>query len=94
VEREAKNFPMQGACADGFKLAMALFNEGLPEHLYAKLILTVHDELVVECREGQADEVKHSASGLIMAVSAPGRLQMLASLVPMLHAGADTSWCP
>jgi DNA polymerase-1 len=57
VQREAKNFPIQGTSADGLKLAMALFHERLPQHLDAKLIITLHDELVVECPETQAEEV-------------------------------------
>jgi DNA polymerase I len=54
---ERVNHPVQGTGADGLKLAMALFHERLPEHLDARLVLAVHDELVVECPEDQAKEV-------------------------------------
>jgi len=54
---EKVNHPVQGTGADGLKLAMALFNERLPEHLDAKLVIACHDELVVECPEEQAEEV-------------------------------------
>jgi hypothetical protein len=53
---EKVNHPVQGTGADGLKLATALFNEQLPEHLDAKLIIACHDELVVECPEEQAEE--------------------------------------
>ncbi len=54
---EKVNHPIQGTGADGLKLDMALFHERLPGHLDAKLVLAVHDELVVECPEEQAEEV-------------------------------------
>jgi DNA polymerase I len=54
---EKVNHPVQGTGADGLKLAMALFRERLPEHLDARLVIACHDELVVECPEGQAEEV-------------------------------------
>jgi DNA polymerase I len=46
---------------------MALFNERLPEHLDAKLILAVHDELVVECPEDQAEEVSRFVEEVMVA---------------------------
>ena len=64
---EKVNHPVQGTGADGLKLAMALFNERLPEHLDAKLILAVHDELVVECREDQAKEVARFVEEIMVA---------------------------
>ncbi len=54
---EKVNHPVQGTGADGLKLAMALFNERLPEHLDARLVIACHDELVVECPEELAEEV-------------------------------------
>jgi DNA polymerase-1 len=65
---EKVNHPVQGTGADGLKLAMALFNERLPEHLDAKLILAVHDELVVECREDQAKEVARFVEEIMVVV--------------------------
>jgi DNA polymerase I len=46
---------------------MALFNERLPEHLDAKLILAVHDELLVECPEDQAEEVSRFVEEVMVA---------------------------
>jgi DNA polymerase-1 len=56
MRREAMNYPIQGASADIAKLALVRLREGL-EGLDARLINSVHDEFVVECREDLADEV-------------------------------------
>ena len=49
-ERAAMNTPVQGAAADIIKIAMNAVREKLREEgLAAKLILQVHDELIVEC---------------------------------------------
>lgn len=50
VKRKAKNAPIQGANADTIKQAMVFLVDRLSVlDYYAKLILTVHDELIVEC---------------------------------------------
>ena len=57
-ERAAMNTPVQGTAADIIKLAMVRVSEKLREGGYkARLILQVHDELVVECPLSEADEV-------------------------------------
>jgi len=49
-EREAINAPIQGTAADIMKLAMIRVNQALKENgLSARMLLQVHDELVVEC---------------------------------------------
>ena len=58
VRRQAKNFVIQGACADGLKLALALLFERRMECPGAVPILAVHDEIVVECAEAQAERVE------------------------------------
>jgi DNA polymerase I-like protein with 3'-5' exonuclease and polymerase domains len=50
------NYIIQSACADGLKIAISLIVAALPEG--AELILTIHDELLVLCREEQAQEVE------------------------------------
>ena len=57
-ERAAMNTPVQGTAADIIKLAMVRVSQRLAEGGYkARLILQVHDELVVECPLAEADEV-------------------------------------
>ena len=57
-ERVARNMPIQGTAADVIKLAMVRVDERLrKEQLKAKLILQVHDELIVECPEGEKERV-------------------------------------
>ncbi len=58
-ERVALNMPIQGTAADIIKLAMVHVSRRLKaEGLAAKLIMQVHDELIVECPEGEAEQVK------------------------------------
>ena len=58
AERIAMNTPIQGTAADLIKLAMIRVDEALRrEFPKAKLILQVHDELIVECPEEIAAEV-------------------------------------
>lgn len=58
AERIALNTPIQGTAADIIKLAMVQVDKALQEkYPDAKLILQVHDELIVECPEQIASEV-------------------------------------
>lgn len=58
-ERVALNMPIQGTAADIIKLAMVkVFRRLKDEGLEAKLIMQVHDELIVECPAGEAERVK------------------------------------
>ena len=55
-ERVALNMPIQGAAADVMKLAMtAVWKRLRAEGLAARLVLQVHDELIVECPEAEAE---------------------------------------
>lgn len=58
-ERIALNTPIQGSAADIIKLSMInVYEELKKEGLNAKLILQVHDELIVECDEKEVLKVK------------------------------------
>ncbi len=58
AERTAINAPLQGSAADIIKVAMIRLHARLPEISdRARMILQVHDELVVECPEAAADAV-------------------------------------
>ncbi len=57
-ERVARNMPIQGTAADIIKLAMVKVENRLAaEKLDAKLIMQVHDELIVEANENCAEKV-------------------------------------
>jgi DNA polymerase-1 len=56
AEREAVNYPIQGTAADLIKIAMLKLANALNEHqLAGKMILQVHDELVIETPETEVD---------------------------------------
>jgi DNA polymerase-1 len=60
AERVAKNTPIQGSAADIVKKAMIALDAALrarSKTLNAKLLLQVHDELILECDKRDADEV-------------------------------------
>lgn len=58
-ERLAMNSPIQGSAADIIKLAMLkVYRELKEKHPDAKLILQVHDELIIEAPDSELDEIK------------------------------------
>ena len=86
AERTAINAPMQGTAADIIKTAMIKVQAWLDETgLDAKIIMQVHDELVLEVAESQLDSVR---AGLIERMSAAASLK-----VPLLvEAGVGDNW--
>jgi DNA polymerase-1 len=57
AQRMAKNTPLQGSAADIIKLAMIAVDKRL-EGMKSKMILQVHDELIIDAYEDEVDEVK------------------------------------
>ncbi|HSX70949.1 MAG TPA: DNA polymerase I, partial [Pseudomonas sp.] len=86
AERTAINAPMQGTAADIMKRAMVAVDQWLPQSgLDAKVILQVHDELVLEIREDQIDALR---SGLLPLMSGAAELD-----VPLVvEAGVGDNW--
>ena len=72
-ERVAMNSPIQGTAADIIKIAMVrVYRRLKKEGLRSRLILQVHDELIVECPEAEARQVQALVKEVI---SAPVGLQ-------------------
>ena len=70
AERAAINAPMQGTAADIIKLAMIAVRDWLVrEKLCSKLIMQVHDELVLEVPDGEIDTVKRELPKLMGGVA-------------------------
>lgn len=57
-ERCAMNMPLQGSASDIIKLAMIrVYNRMKDENLQSKLILQIHDELIVDCVKSELEQV-------------------------------------
>ncbi len=86
AERTAINAPMQGTAADIMKRAMIAVDAWLPQSgLDAKVILQVHDELVLEVHE---DQVEALQAGLLPLMSDAAQLE-----VPLVvEAGVGDNW--
>ena len=86
AERTAINAPMQGTAADIIKTAMIKVQGWLDEtQLDARIIMQVHDELVLEVVESQLEQVR---AGLIERMSGAATLK-----VPLLvEAGVGDNW--
>ncbi len=59
AERVAKNMPLQGSASDIIKIAMINVAKRIEtENLKSKLIIQIHDELVVDCFPGESEKIK------------------------------------
>lgn len=85
-ERVALNMPIQGTAADVMKKAMLHVDDHLRrEGLGARLVLQVHDELIVECPEEEVETVK-----LLLTEEMERVAQLSVPLIAEAHAGK--SW--
>ena len=84
-ERVALNMPIQGTAADIIKLAMVkVFDRLKQEKLEAKLIMQVHDELIVECPEAEAERVME-----LLESEMEGVYQLAVPLTAEAHSGKN-----
>ena len=69
AERSAINAPMQGTAADLIKMAMILLHQKIKEESFeAKIIMQVHDELVIEVNENQSDELSEITTSVMSEI--------------------------
>ena len=84
-ERVAMNSPIQGTAADIIKIAMIRVNEQLKARkMKSRLILQVHDELLIEAYETEIEEVKE-----ILEKEMIGAVTLLVPLEVDIHTGLN-----
>ena len=80
------NTPVQGGCADGMKRALVQLASMLPPS--ARIISTVHDEIIVEAPEHEAESVRQTVQSVM--------IEAMAALFPQVpvevEAGVCASW--
>ncbi len=85
-ERAAMNSPVQGTAADIIKIAMIRVNKELKNRkLKSRLVLQIHDELLVETHLDELDEVKEIMVSNMMAAAS-----LAVNLIVDIHSG--NSW--
>ncbi len=90
AERQAINAPIQGAAADIIRRAMARMDAAIAQaNLSARMLLQVHDELVFEVPEAEADRLIALAQEVMSQAAAPA----VALSVPLeVDARAGATW--
>ena len=84
-ERIAMNSPLQGTAADVIKIAMInVYTRLKKENLKSRLILQVHDELLIETAPGEEDAVK-----TILSEEMKGAADLRVPLETDIHSGKD-----
>jgi len=90
AERQAINAPIQGTAADIIRRAMIAMPGAIADKkLDARMLLQVHDELVFEVPETQADDLIDLAKSVMTKAPEP-KLRLSVPLV--VEAGSGTSW--
>ncbi len=86
AERQAINAPLQGTAADVVKLAMIAVQDWIEaQHLASRLIMQVHDELVLEVPQHELEQVRQTLP-VLMAQAHPLAVPLLAEV------GAGPNW--
>jgi DNA polymerase-1 len=90
AERQAINAPIQGAAADIMRRAMVRMDEALANsNLKARMLLQVHDELVFEAPEGEAEALIAMVRTVMSGAASPAQ----ALSVPLeVDANAAATW--
>ena len=84
-ERVAMNAPIQGTAADIIKIAMIGVDDELKKRgLKSRLILQVHDELLIEAYEPEVEEVKE-----ILKDKMENAAQLSVPLIADMHTGKN-----
>ena len=84
-ERVAMNAPIQGSAADIIKIAMIDVNEELKKRgMKSRLILQVHDELLIEAEKSEVEEVKE-----ILKDKMEHAAELLVPLIADMHTGKN-----
>lgn len=84
-ERAAMNMPLQGSSADIIKIAMCnVFNRLKKEGLRSRLILQVHDELVIDAYESERETVTE-----ILQTEMENAVQLKVPLTVEVHSGRN-----
>jgi DNA polymerase I-like protein with 3'-5' exonuclease and polymerase domains len=87
ITRVGKNVPIQGTSADILKAAMTILEDELAP-FGARIVNAIHDELVVECHEGVADEV---AKTVRLGMEKAGR-RYIRSIPVVVDTAVGPSW--
>ncbi len=88
-ERAAMNAPIQGTAADMIKLAMVRADQEFRQQgLSARLILQVHDELIVEAPAGEADQASKILQNCMEQV-----VELSVPLIAEVHQGLNWAEC-
>ncbi|MBQ8783283.1 MAG: DNA polymerase I, partial [Clostridia bacterium] len=82
-ERVARNMPIQGTAADIIKIAMVnVYNRLKAENLKSRLIMQVHDEIIVEAPDNEAERVEK-----LLAEEMEKACSMKVKLIADAHSG-------
>ena len=74
AERQAINAPIQGAASDIMRRAMIRMDQALAKSdLKARMLLQVHDELVFEAPEGEAEKLIEMATEIMSGAALPAQ---------------------